>query len=83
MTEENLTYNCHVLKRIHSWKTSIFFILWLRTLACDLDLWTWPRKGQTEPACQISRSKASWFKSYCRCMETQTHTPDRLLYLDH
>ena len=34
-----------------------FFVKWQWSLACDLDLRTWPRYGKDEPACQIYRSK--------------------------
>jgi len=40
--------------------------------SANLDLWTWPRQGQDESACQISTSNVIWLKNYYP--DTQSHT---------
>jgi len=48
------------------------FLMWSSTLTHDLDLRTWPRDCQDEPARQIFRSRFIEFKSCCP--GTCTHT---------
>jgi len=57
-----------------------FFIMWLWTLTCDLDLWTWSSYVEAEPPCQLSRSEVIYFKSYCLVSQhTGMCRPYRLL----
>jgi len=47
------------------------------------DLLTWPRLGQGEPSCRISRPKVISFESYRTNTDTHTHRVDRRYYPDH
>ena len=56
------------------------------TLTCDFDLLKWPKRCQGEPIWQISCQRSFRSKVIVRThrqTDRQTHTPDRLLYLDH
>ena len=63
----------HIINCIHSKNGNTLYFLWPRTLTCDSNLLTWPIKGQGNPACQVSRSKITYFKSYCQDSQICTH----------
>jgi len=67
----------------HNLKKNIF-ISWPQKLTYDLDLRNLPKQSQDEPACQISRSMVILFENnYEIDVQSDTHTPDPMLYLDH